>query len=432
MLFAFAEDPLNWPSAMRVSRSHSLWLTVTTERWFMLLLDAQKVMFGLLYRAGLASAPPEASYTELITLSARSNVSMARHVKRLAELRGHHACDHACLLDSAAAYAALAYVAASRGDINDLAAMLDESQELFQTAGFFSLSDFFEDAEWRPLLTALWGVLASVSLTPFVRSLRDEHIQNPFHDRIPRVTSWRDSGFAQFCPKAKPLDHLPPAAVLGLYRMLDTVGRLLTWHGLTWFVSHGTLLGALRHGGIIPHDCDVDITVPMSEAKLLRSSRFLDALARNGYELAFRPVQHLFAVFRLGAPIVPSGWQPQLYAPLEPTLNIYIVCSGDDKQDWFEYLTNRDIHGNIHLPKFALFPTRTAPFGTSQVNVPADPDLVLDAMYGRDWRSVIRDLSARVDNDRWNPLGLEDYGPPRMALPAGPLRELELPVSRSE
>ena len=53
-----------------------------------------------------------------------------------------------------------------------------------------------------------------------------------------------------WCPKLPQTGLLVPEAALELYRALNVVGKLLSWHGISWFVSHGTLLGAMRHGGL--------------------------------------------------------------------------------------------------------------------------------------------------------------------------------------
>ncbi len=48
-------------------------------------------------------------------------------------------------------------------------------------------------------------------------------------------------------------------------KILDELQVLFNKYGLTYYADFGTLLGAIRHGGIIPWDDDVDISMPRAD-----------------------------------------------------------------------------------------------------------------------------------------------------------------------
>lgn len=57
-------------------------------------------------------------------------------------------------------------------------------------------------------------------------------------------------------------DILNPDCPSTRLEMLVWIGKALDSHGLPWFVTYGTLLGAVRNGNILPWTADVDITIP--------------------------------------------------------------------------------------------------------------------------------------------------------------------------
>lgn len=53
--------------------------------------------------------------------------------------------------------------------------------------------------------------------------------------------------------------------------IMDEIDRVCNAHGLEYFLAYGTLLGAVRHGGFIPWDDDIDIVMMRDQYELLMS-----------------------------------------------------------------------------------------------------------------------------------------------------------------
>ncbi len=47
--------------------------------------------------------------------------------------------------------------------------------------------------------------------------------------------------------------------------ILREIDRICTKHGLRYYLAYGTLIGAIRHGGFIPWDDDIDIMMPYDD-----------------------------------------------------------------------------------------------------------------------------------------------------------------------
>lgn len=55
---------------------------------------------------------------------------------------------------------------------------------------------------------------------------------------------------------------------LGLVKAIDQTCKEL---GIHYYIVAGTLLGAVRHGGFIPWDSDIDIAMRRTDYEILRS-----------------------------------------------------------------------------------------------------------------------------------------------------------------
>jgi hypothetical protein len=86
---------------------------------------------------------------------------------------------------------------------------------------------------------------------------------------------------------------LPACCTEHLLEVLEYVADLLEEHGITYWLDYGTLLGAVRHGDLIPWDGDADFGI--LEDDVPRVLALADRIAADGYAL---DTSH-FAVLRI-------------------------------------------------------------------------------------------------------------------------------------
>ena len=51
--------------------------------------------------------------------------------------------------------------------------------------------------------------------------------------------------------------------------ILDVIDKVCAEHGIRYSLGYGSLLGAVRHGGFIPWDDDLDIMMPREDYERL-------------------------------------------------------------------------------------------------------------------------------------------------------------------
>lgn len=58
------------------------------------------------------------------------------------------------------------------------------------------------------------------------------------------------------------------------FNLLVKLDEVCRKHGLTYYLAYGTCLGAVRHKGFIPWDSDIDVLMPIDDAKKLPGLQF--------------------------------------------------------------------------------------------------------------------------------------------------------------
>lgn len=74
----------------------------------------------------------------------------------------------------------------------------------------------------------------------------------------------------EFRAKYNPDGSSLRTAQLKMLELLEFLDKICTENGLRYWMDSGTLLGAVRHGGFIPWDDDVDVVMPLEDAKQLK------------------------------------------------------------------------------------------------------------------------------------------------------------------
>jgi len=179
-------------------------------------------------------------------------------------------------------------------------------------------------------------------------------------------------------PRLEPVcDPAKASFVLATYQLMKDVDELLTRFGIEYFAIGGTLLGAIRHGGFIPWDDDLDLAVLDEERA--RFELVAPHLEELGYSVRwFQQAWTGWKVEQLADPPVVQG-------RAQPTVCDIFLVRRDENRDlryvgpWPTYV----------IPGGIIQPLQRVAFGELAVCCPAAPDGLLDLDVGPGWRTSI-------------------------------------------
>ncbi|CAE8593940.1 unnamed protein product [Polarella glacialis] len=278
--------------------------------------------------------------------------------------------------------------------------------------------------------------LAGIRATELVRE-GAEHIQR----ELPLPTQPPPSRLAAFCDMIDtwpPTQRLTAQGALATYFLVKTVGGLLDTFGVRWWASAGALLGAVRNGGILPQDCDVDIAIWRPDAHQLVKPAFRAALAAAGVVSYHMPI---YFQFRFCLAQVPAAADRRSVdgglACYLPYVDGHLADVVPHEPDRWHYIHRTDLQYAHSFPLSGIFRRSSGgalsdarqrlPFGSYfEVWAPqaAAAELYLTTVYGGDWQRVLR---GRRDNELLHnatEVGSKKAFYGSIARPTGPLRDV--------
>jgi hypothetical protein len=181
-----------------------------------------------------------------------------------------------------------------------------------------------------------------------------------------------------------------------LYQMLEIVSDIFREQKIEYFAEGQTLLGAVRHEGLIPWDPNLDIVVSMNDYLLITALE--DQFSNYGLHVLKHPIYQ----YRL------SIKDPFLDLSME--IHFYWISNdlfGRKKLFLAEHRFQYMNPNYFFLEE--VYPLEIKNFGTLTIPIPNKPDNYLQRRYGNKWMKIA--LTETKYNGHSHRFEIQDFSP---------------------
>ena len=161
----------------------------------------------------------------------------------------------------------------------------------------------------------------------------------------------------------------------------DTKTVLEDMH-IDWFAAYGTLLGAVRHQGVIPWDDDVDILVHNTIQENM--GVFTQKMKERGCVVTKGTDSFYYKVFAKNADTISKNGWGKKYKWKWPFIDIFFYDRQNDRVVWRNDYSKSTVHS---YAVDNIFPLVSIPFNNLRggIPVPRNHDVVLTDQYGSNY-----------------------------------------------
>ncbi|CAO5679390.1 MAG: hypothetical protein NEHIOOID_01044 [Holosporales bacterium] len=191
---------------------------------------------------------------------------------------------------------------------------------------------------------------------------------------------------------------------LNLYQVMKDVHEVFELAELPYWIDGGTLLGSIRHHGIIPWDDDLDITISHEHEDLF-VEKIVPALEKLGYKIINAGSSYKIVLFK--------GLFDE---KISPSCDVFIAREKNGRMIL-------DGGWEVSIKKEDLYPLKKYQFGKFELYGPNVPENYLNDLYGKNWSKMADQGHYHSEGEsKKRPFILEkeNFKP---AMPLGPLKD---------